>query len=239
MKGKFITFEGSEGSGKSTQAKLLCDYLRRQKISVVALREPGSTAISEKIRKILLDPANKDMAVICEMLLYMAARAQLVEQIIAPELNKGKFVICDRFLDATIAYQGYGGKLDIGLIREIGKITTQGIKPDLTFLLDIDPQEGLRRAGKVKDRIELKKLYFHQQVRRGYFKLVKKEPGRIKVIPVQPYRRKTQEIIRKHIDKLTPLKKSTEREFTPLEMKFLTGFTRIKPVLPKARRGGR
>lgn len=202
MKGKFITFEGSEGSGKSTQAKLLCDYLRKKKISVIALREPGSTAISEKIRKILLDPANKAMSVTCEMLLYMAARAQLVEEIIKPALNKGKFVICDRFLDATIAYQGFGGKIDIKIIQELGRIATKDIQPDLTFLLDINPKEGLKRAGKIKDRIELRKLSFHQKVRRGYFKLAKKEPGRIKVIPVQRYRSKTQEIIRKYIDKL-------------------------------------
>lgn len=202
MKGKFITFEGSEGSGKSTQAKLLCDYLRRKKIPVISLREPGSTPISEKIRHILLDPKNKSMSVTCEMLLYMAARAQLVEQVIKPALKKGKFVVCDRFLDATLAYQGIGGKIDLEIIRAIGKIATGGIKPDLTFLLDIDPKEGLRRAGRVKDRMELKKLSFHQRVRRGYFKLVKKEPSRIKVIPVQHYRHKTQEIIRGYIDRL-------------------------------------
>jgi dTMP kinase len=202
MKGKFITFEGSEGSGKSTQAKLLVDYLRRKRISVVALREPGSTPVGEKIRRILLDPANKEMSVICEMLLYMAARAQLVEQVIKPALKKGRFVICDRFLDATIAYQGHGGKIDLKTIQSVGKIATQGIKPDLTFLLDIDPAEGLRRAGKVKDRIELRKLAYHHKVRRGYFALAKKEPRRIKVIPVQHYRHKTQEIIRKYIDRL-------------------------------------
>jgi dTMP kinase len=202
MKGKFITFEGSEGSGKSTQAKLLCDYLRRKKIPVVLLREPGSTPIGEKIRKILLDPANKKMGVVCEMLLYMAARSQLVEQIIKPELKKGKFVVCDRFLDATLAYQGFGGGLDVKLIKQIGSLATSGIKPDLTFLMDIPPEEGLRRVGKAKDRMELKKLSFHHKVRRGYFALVKAEPRRIKVIPVQKLLRRTQEIIRGYVDKL-------------------------------------
>lgn len=202
IKGKFITLEGSEGSGKSTQAKLLCNYLRRKKISVVALREPGSTPISEKIRKILLDPANKKMSVNCEMLLYMAARAQLVEEIIKPALKKGKFVVCDRFLDATIAYQGFGGKLDVKTIKQVGEIATSGTKPDLTFLLDIDPKEGLRRAGRVKDRIELRKLSYHQKVRHGYFKLAKQEPGRIKIVKVQNLRGKTQDLIRAYISRI-------------------------------------
>ncbi|MDP3142847.1 MAG: dTMP kinase [Candidatus Omnitrophota bacterium] len=202
MTGKFITFEGSEGSGKSTQAKLLCAYLRRKKIPVMALREPGNTKIGEKIRRILLDPVNKKMLVTCEMLLYMAARAQLVEEIIKPALKKGKFVVCDRFLDSTLSYQGFGGKLDVKIIKQVGKIATCGIKPDLTFLLDLDPKEGLRRAGRVKDRIELRKLSYHQKVRRGYFKLAKQEPGRIKIVKVQNLKGKTQELIQRYIDKI-------------------------------------
>ena len=204
MKGKFITFEGSEGSGKSTQAKLLCEYLRRKKISVVALREPGGTFISEKIRKILLDPANKKMSLVCEMLLYMAARAQLIEEVIKPALKKGKFVVCDRFLDATIAYQGYGGGMDINLIKAVGRIVSESIKPDLTLLLDIDTAEGLRRAGRVKDRIEVRKISYHRRVRQGYFELARREPGRITIIPVQRERNSTQLIIRSYVDKLIP-----------------------------------
>jgi len=202
MTGKFITFEGSEGSGKSTQAKLLCAYLRKNKIPVIALREPGNTKIGEKIRRILLDPANKKMSVVCEMLLYMAARAQLIEEVIKPALKKGKCVVCDRFLDSTIAYQGFGGKLDVKIISQVGKIATCGIKPDLTFLLDLDPAEGLRRAGRVKDRIELRKLSYHRKVRQGYFKLARQEPGRIKIIKVQNLKGKTQGLIRKYIDKI-------------------------------------
>lgn len=202
MRGKFITFEGSEGSGKSTQARLLCGYLRRKRRAVVFLREPGSTKISEKIRKILLDPANKKMTLVTEMLLYMAARSQLVEEIIKPALKQGKFVVCDRFLDATIAYQGYGAGLDLGLIRCIGALVTQGLKPDLTFLMDILPEEGLRRVGKNKDRIEQRKIAFHRRVRRGYFALAKKEPRRIKIIPVQRMRSHTQELIRSYVEEL-------------------------------------
>ncbi|MFZ5800623.1 MAG: dTMP kinase [Candidatus Omnitrophota bacterium] len=202
MTGKFITFEGSEGSGKSTQARLLCNYLRKKSRAVVFLREPGSTEIGEKIRKILLDPANKRMTLVAEMLLYLASRAQLVEEVIKPALSKGQFVICDRFLDATLAYQGYGGGLDLGLIRSIGALATQGIKPDLTLLMDIPPEEGLRRVGKNKDRIEQRKIAFHRRVRRGYFALVRKEPRRMKIIPVQKFRNHTQEIIRRYVDKL-------------------------------------
>jgi len=202
MKGKFITFEGSEGSGKSTQAKMLCAYLRRKRVPVVFLREPGSTPLGEKIRKILLDPAGKKMTVTCEMLLYMAARAQLVKQVIAPALKKGKFIVCDRFLDATLAYQGFGAGLDTGLIREIGRLATGGIKPHLTLLMDIAPEKGLRRVGKIKDRIELKSIAFHRRVRRGYLTLACREPKRIKIVAVQKLHRNTQEIIRGHVDKL-------------------------------------
>ncbi len=202
MSGKFITFEGSEGSGKSTHAKLLLKYLRSRRISVVLIREPGSTKVSEQIRKILLDPKNKQMLDETEMLLYMAARAQLVREVIIPALKKGKFVICDRFLDATICYQGFGGGLNINLIKNVGKFATSGIKPDLTFLLDIEVKEGLRRAGKYRDRIEQKTLVYHRRVRKGYFSLARSEPKRIKIIPVEKNRQHTQQAIRKFIDKL-------------------------------------
>ena len=202
MKGKFITFEGSEGSGKSTQAKLLLKYLRSHGKSAILIREPGSTKISEKIRKILLDPKNKEMCDEAEMLLYMASRAQLVRELIIPQLKNGKFVICDRFLDATICYQGYGGGLNIGLIKLVGKFATKGLKPDLTFLMDIDVREGLRRAGRYKDRIEQKTLAYHKRVRKGYLHLSKLEPKRIKIITVEKNRMKTQRAIRNFVDKL-------------------------------------
>ena len=203
MKGKFITFEGSEGSGKSTHAKLLKDYLKKEGFSVELIREPGGTAISEKIRNIILDPENKFMTDICETLLYMAARVQIVKEVIKPALEKGKIVICDRFLDSTIVYQGYGGGINLDLIKKLGKLATLGIKPDLTFLLDIETREGLKRAGKIKDRIELKSLDYHRRVREGYLTLAKKEPSRIKIVSVENNNKsKNQEIIRECVDRL-------------------------------------
>ena len=132
MKGKFITFEGSEGCGKSTQSRMLYEYLKAKGKRVIYLREPGATKISEKIRDILLDARNQAIVPEAEMLLYMAARAQIVGEIIKPALKKGMIVICDRFLDSTLAYQGYGLGMDIDLIGRIGKFTTGGISPDFS-----------------------------------------------------------------------------------------------------------
>ena len=182
MRGIFITIEGPEGSGKSTHSKLLCDFLRRRGYRVLHTREPGGTRISEAVRKILLNKNNKGMSDICELFLFLAARAQIVEEIIKPALKKGYVVVCDRFHDATVAYQGYGAGLDLKLIEEMGKLATKGIKPDLTVLLDVETKKGLRRAA-AKDRIETKSLEFHKRVRGGYLALAEREPGRIKVIP--------------------------------------------------------
>lgn len=195
--GLFITFEGPEGSGKSTHSRLLCNFLRKKGYSVLHTREPGGTIVSEKIRKILLDPGNKDIDVVSEMLLYMAARVQIVKKKILPALNKGKIVICDRFLDATIVYQGYAGGIDTALIRKLGNIATGKVLPRLTFLLDIDAKKGLMRAGRVKDRMEKKSLGFHKKVRKGYLTLAKKEPARIKVVSAVGDINETQEKIRK------------------------------------------
>ncbi len=181
-RGLFITFEGPEGSGKSTHSRLLCDFLRRKGFKVLHAREPGGTYVSEKIRRILLDPGNKDMGVVCEMLLYMAARAQIVEQKILPALKKGRIVVCDRFVDATLVYQGYAGGLDLKIIRDISRLVTRRVSPGLTFLLDIDVKKGLLRSGKVKDRIEKKSLTYHKKVRKGYLAIARKEPGRVKVV---------------------------------------------------------
>ncbi len=184
MKGKFITFEGFEGSGKSTQIRLFAQYLKKQRLPVLLLREPGSTGISERIRKILLDKKNKALSQDAEMLLYLAARSQLVQEKIIPALKKGKVILCDRFHDATVAYQGYGLGLDKKLINSIGNFVMAGIKPDLTILFDIDVEEGLKRAGRNKDRIEQRPLGYHRRVRQGYLGIAKKEPGRVKVIKV-------------------------------------------------------
>ncbi|MDD5246233.1 MAG: dTMP kinase [Candidatus Omnitrophica bacterium] len=201
MKGKFITFEGSEGCGKSTQSKLLAAHLQRKGFSVVYVREPGGTRISEKIRKILLDPENRLMSEACEMLLYMAARAQIVKEIVRPALLSGKIVICDRFLDSTLAYQGYGLGVDTGLIRQIGGFATAGLKPDLTIFLDLPVKKGLVHRKFTKDRIERRPLGYHVKVRNGYLKLIRLEPRRIKLVKVEKDLKNTQEKIRGLVDK--------------------------------------
>lgn len=194
-KGKFITFEGSEGCGKSTQSKLLYHYLKNKGYDILYLREPGTTAISEKIRDILLDPKS-DLAPGCEMFLYMAARSQIVDRIIKPALSKGKFVICDRFLDSTIAYQGFGLGIDIKVIRCVGEIATSGIKPDLTIFLDLPIRKGLRHRKNSQDRIEKRSYAYHIRVRKGYLKLAASEPERIKIVRVEEDKAATQEKIR-------------------------------------------
>ncbi len=202
MKGKFITFEGSEGSGKSTQSKLLSRYLKRRGFKVVYLREPGGTAVSEKIRKILLDHKNDSMTPMAETLLYMAARAQVVNGIIKPALEKGRIVICDRFLDSTIAYQGYGLGVDIKFIKCVGEFATAGIKPGLTIFLSLPLKDGLKHREHTKDRIEKRSLGYHSRVLKGYFKLASHEPKRIKIVKVEKDKNKTQSQIRRLVDRL-------------------------------------
>ena len=204
-KGLFITFEGSEGSGKSTQIKLVRRYLEKKGARVLFLREPGGTKISEKIRRILLDVGSAGMGDECETLLYMAARAQLVKETIAPALKKGMIVLCDRFLDSTLAYQGYGSGVSIEWIKKICGFATRGICPDLTFFFDIDAQEGLKRIQRAKDRIEQRALAYHERVRQGYLKLARREPARIKVIQGSKDKDEIHWIVRKHMDGLLGL----------------------------------
>jgi len=201
MSGYFITFEGPEKSGKSTQAKLLKNYLTKKGYSCIFIREPGSTILSEKIRKILLDKKNTHISHFSEMLLYMAARAQLIKEIIEPALKKNKVVICDRFIDSTIAYQGYGLGVDINLIKEIGNFVTKGIKPNITILLDLDNKDSLFKDGHKKDRIEMRSANYHKKVRDGYLALSKLYPKRIKVVRVGDDIFSTQREIRKIIDR--------------------------------------
>lgn len=202
MKGKFITFEGSEGCGKSTQSRMLYNYLRNRGYKVIYIREPGGTKVSEKIRKILLDAKNSAISPICEMLLYMAARAQVVNEIISPAIAAGKIVICDRFLDSTLAYQGYGLGMDILFIRRAGDFATGKIKPDLTIFLDLPVREGLVYRKHRKDRIERRSLNYHSRVRNGYLKLAAAEPERIKVVKVAKEKKETQGKIRNLIEKI-------------------------------------
>lgn len=164
------------------------------------LREPGGVRISEAIRELLLNIKNTEMTKECETLLYMAARAQLVEEILKPALKKGTIVICDRFLDSTVAYQGYGNGVDVSMIKKIGTFATQGIEPDLTLLFDIETEKGLSRTNQVKDRIELRSLEYHKKVRQGYLAIAKDQPKRVKVIKVDQGKEEIFEIVRKEID---------------------------------------
>jgi len=198
-KGMFITFEGGEGSGKSTHSKLLCNFLRKKGLKVLHTREPGGTSISEKIRKVLLDPKNKGMDAVSEMLLYMAARVEVIKQKISPSLKKGNIVICDRFIDATLAYQGYAGGIDIKIIKDIGRLVTEGISPEVTFFLDLDVKKGLLRSGRNKDRMERKPILYHKKVRKGYLAIAKREPRRVKVISSIGKIDKVQSLIRKEV----------------------------------------
>ncbi|MBN1870141.1 MAG: dTMP kinase [Candidatus Omnitrophica bacterium] len=207
MKGTLITFEGSEGCGKSTQIELVCRYLRKKNKPILFVREPGGVKISEKVRNVLLDIRNAKMGSECETLLYMAARAQLVKEVIAPALKKGKIVLCDRFLDSTIAYQGYGNGVDIKAIERIGRFATQDIRPKMTFFFDIDAKKGLSRIqGRKKDRIERRTISYHNRVRQGYIQIARREPGRVKLINADQPKEEIFNIVKGHIDRLLKLR---------------------------------
>jgi len=184
MKGKFISFEGIEGTGKSTQAKLLQQGLLGLGYEVILTEEPGGTLISLRIREILLSVDHTNMKPLTELLLYNAARAQHIEEVILPALNRGAVVITDRFTDSTFAYQGYGRGIDLNLLESIDKIATNGLRPDITVLLDLDVETGLKRNRRINktDRLELEDVEFHKRVRKGYHELAAKEPERIKVL---------------------------------------------------------
>ena len=180
-RGKLITFEGAEGSGKSTQIKRAASYIRKGGYSVVLLREPGGTRISEGIRKILLNKKHREMSLKTELLLYLAARAQIVQEKILPALKAGKVVICDRYEDSTRAYQGYGRKLSLKTIEQVSKFVRGSLKPSLTFVLDVNVKKGLKRGGR-RDRIEKESLLFHNRVRKGFLTLARKDRKRIVVL---------------------------------------------------------
>ncbi|MBI5554227.1 MAG: dTMP kinase [Elusimicrobia bacterium] len=184
--GLFITLEGPDGSGKSTQALLLIRFLKKAGFKVLLTREPGGDRVAESIRRLLLSPHNQIVPE-AELFLYWASRAQHVQQIIKPALAQGQLVVGERFSDATVAYQGYGRGVDLGLIKKMNRLAAGGLTPDLTFLLDIPPARGLKKvleAKGVKDRFELEKLSFHKRVRQGYLALAEQEPRRIIKISV-------------------------------------------------------
>lgn len=186
-KGFFISFEGGEGSGKSIQVKLLADFLRQKGYQVVLTREPGGTKIGEQIRQITHSLKNKELTFAAEVYLMAASRAQNVAEVILPALKKGKIVIADRFLDSSLAYQGYGRGLGEKTIADLNKLAVGSLKPDLTILLDVGVKKGLARRKKAKkiDRLDLEKKSFYQKVRQGYFKLAKKNPSHYLVISAE------------------------------------------------------
>lgn len=184
-KGLFITVEGVDGCGKSTQAALIAAALGAAGHDVLRLREPGGVKISEQIRAILLDPANGEMGDVCELLLYEAARAQLVHQVIKPALAAGKTVICDRFYDSTTAYQAFADGLDRGMVSQANELAVDGCRPDLTFAFDLPVDEARRRRSTrsgTEDRLELKGSEFQQKVAEGFRAVAEDDPARVKLI---------------------------------------------------------
>jgi len=206
----FITFEGVEGSGKTTQIQRLKKYLAQKGIPCKVTREPGGSSIGEKIRKILLNPDHREMTPMTELLLYEAARAQHVREVIKPFLETEGVVLCDRFSDATLAYQGYGRRIDLKWIERLNHLSSRGIRPDVTFLLDCPSDVGLKRAiqrnralkQEREERFEREEIQFHRRVRKGYLAIARKEPHRVKVIDTRQGEEKVFEKIQKIVDNL-------------------------------------
>jgi len=201
----FVSFEGPEGCGKSTQIRLLAGWLQAQGRNVLATREPGGTRIGDQIRSILLDPSHTEMNARAEILLFSAARAPLVAQVLGPHLDQGGVVLCDRFADSTLAYQGYGQQLDLGILRTITRFATHDLWPDLTFYLDLPVEEGLRRkagGGAAEwNRMERKQLEYHQRVARGYLEMAHAEPARWVVIDALQEIDRVQQLIRDEVSR--------------------------------------
>lgn len=185
---RFITFEGIEGSGKSTQIARAAEYLASRELEVVSTREPGGTPIGDALRAVLLDPAHYDMTPLTELLLIYAARAQHLEEVIQPALQAGKIVLCDRYEDSTLAYQGFGREMPRNAIKMLSSLTTAGTAPSLTFLLDLPVEEGLERAhgrnqgDTAEARLDQETVEFHRRVRKGFLSLSREYPGRFRVI---------------------------------------------------------
>jgi dTMP kinase len=188
---RFITFEGGDGSGKTTQLKALESHLRARGKSCLSTREPGGTSLGDLIRQVLLEVGKQPITSPTELFLYLADRAQHIHEVIIPALERGKIVLCDRHTDSTLAYQGYGRGIDLGLLRSLNDIASQGIKPDLTLLFDCPAEIGLSRtaqrqsqtaSGRNEDRFEREKIEFHERVRAGFLELARAEPHRFRII---------------------------------------------------------
>jgi dTMP kinase len=197
----FITFEGPDGSGKTYQLAIFSDYLKDKGYPVLSTREPGGTSIGDQIRDVLHDLNNTEMHPHTEILLYQASRAQLVEQVIVPHLKSGGIILCDRYSDSTLAYQGYGHKLNLKKLAALIDFATRGLKPDLSLLLDVDVEEGLRRRarGGEWNRLDAYDLDFHQRVRQGYHELIRQEPQRWVVVDAGQAPERVQADIRKFV----------------------------------------
>jgi len=205
MQGKFITFEGGEGSGKSTQIKLLAEALEKKGYSVIVTREPGGTADGKRIREILLSPETKKLCSESETLLFFADRAQHVSEVVKPALEQGKIIISDRYTDSTDAYQGFGRGMDRKVIKKLHEFATNNLQPDLTIILDVDVVKGLKRASKEefgkKDRFEQEKLEFHKKLVEGFRQIAKENPERVKLIPPGSVEEVHKEIM-KHVNNI-------------------------------------
>ncbi len=206
-KGMLITFEGGEGSGKTTLCEKIAEYLEKKGRKVLKVHEPGGTKLGEDVRKILLEDNGYELNPKAELFLFLASRAQLVEEVLRPALNEGRFVLCDRYVDSTVAYQAYGRGIDENTARELNKFAVGALAPDLTFVLDVETPVGLKRArerekqnGRKGDRIEKAMLGFHQRVRQGYLSLVRAEPSRIKMVNGEDDIKKTERAVKRHIE---------------------------------------
>lgn len=203
MKGIFITLEGGDGAGKSTQIDNIKRYFEERGYDVLISREPGGTHIGEKLRDILLDRSNSEMDDVTEMLVYAASRAQHVSELIKPSLDEGKVVICDRYVDSSLAYQGYGRELG-SIVKEVNDAATRGLMPDITFWLDLDPEEGRKRAGNEGelDRLEVENKDFHSRVRDGFRAICEADPKRIKMIDASESVEEMKQRIYEHLDEM-------------------------------------
>lgn len=201
QRGLFVTFEGIEGSGKTTQVKMLREYLQEAHCTVISTREPGGTPVADAIRDLLLSPHSEKVSDKTELLLYLASRAQHVSAVIKPALHQGITVVCDRFSDATIAYQGYGRGLDINFLQKLNRYSTDSLTPDMTVLIDLPAELGISRIRRdVKrelDRLESEHIEFHERVRRGYLQIASAEPERFFIVdgtlPIEEVFRRIQE----------------------------------------------
>jgi dTMP kinase len=195
----FIVFEGGEGCGKSTQAGLLLRKLEREGIAASLTREPGGTALGNEIRRLLKKRRDSTVSPLAELYLFAASRVQLVDEVIRPALLEGRVVICDRFADSTVAYQGFGRGLDMTSVSTVNVMATDGLRPDLTVLLDVPVEEGLRRKRGAGDRFEIEELSFHYRIRDGYLKMAASEPDRWLLIDASLPRRAIADMIWKRV----------------------------------------